>query len=230
MGDYDALAGLFGGMAIFGIILVLLLFAYIIVAVIANWKMYKKAGKAGWECIVPVYGYWVLAEIAGLEWWWFLLAIVDSIISILGIEGLSSIANLVSLFATFNIYYNIAKRFGKDKGTAIAAGIFSGIFVLIFGYSKNEVYDANIPVSKNGVFGTPEGNFNNSNANSTQYNNVQAADNMNNFNANQQNNDTQSTETVDMNNNYQNNSFCGNCGTKLEKDIRFCPNCGKENI
>lgn len=205
-------SGLMDGFAILGIILVVMLIAFLVVTVIANWKLYKKAGKGGWECIVPIYGYWVLTEIAGLEWWWFLLAIVDSIVSILELENLSSIANLISLFAGFNIYYNIAKRFKKDNGTAICAGIFSGIFVLIFGFSKNEVYDASIPVSKNGIFGTPEGNF------------------TNNSNGYSQSNNTQSTETVDTNNVIQNHSFCGNCGTKLDKDIRFCPNCGKENI
>ena len=25
-------------------------------------------------------------------------------------------------------------------------------------------------------------------------------------------------------------SFCGNCGTKLDKNTKFCPNCGKQNI
>ena len=211
--DYDSVfSSLLSGIGALLIILLILLFAFVVVIIIANWKMYKKAGKGGWECIVPVYGYWVLTEIAGLEWWWFLLAIVDSIVSILGIDNLSTVANLVSLFASFNIYYNIAIKFNKNKGTAVCAGIFSPIFVLIFGFSKSEVYDANIPVSKNGVFGTPEANFNNNN------------------NGYAQNNTTQPTENVDINNVNQAHSFCKICGTKLNKDIKFCPNCGKENI
>lgn len=134
------------------IFLMLLLIAFLIVMVVASWKMFKKAGKGGWECIVPVYGYYVLAEIAGLNWWWFLLAVSDTFIDMLGIARLSFFANLVSLFANFNIYYNIAKRFGKETGTAILSGIFSFVFILIFGYSKNEIYDKNISVSKNGIF------------------------------------------------------------------------------
>lgn len=203
--DYDVLAGL----GTFFIILAIILIAFVIVATIANWKVYKKAGRNGWECIIPFYSYWVLTEIAGLEWWWFLLAIVDSIISILGFEDLSSLGNLVSLFASFNIYFNIARKFNKNKKISICAGIFSGIFVLIFGFSKNEVYNASIPVSKNGIFGTPNDSFNNNNNNNDYV----------------QNNIIQSTENVN-----QEHSFCKNCGTKLDKNIRFCPNCGKENI
>lgn len=209
--DYDNLfSGLLGGMSVLLIILLIVLIALVVAMVIANWKMFKKAGKGGWECIVPVYSYWVLTEIAGLEWWWFLLAIVDSIVSLLGLEDLDALANLVSLFASFNIYYNIARKFNKNKSTAVCAGIFSGIFILIFGFSKNEVYNANIPVSKNGIFGTPEDSFNNNN------------------NGYAQNNTTQSTESVDINNVNQEYSFCRSCGTKLDKNIRFCPNCGIE--
>ena len=25
-------------------------------------------------------------------------------------------------------------------------------------------------------------------------------------------------------------SFCGNCGSKLDSNVRFCPNCGKEKV
>ena len=211
MEDYSTLSGLVGGIAVFGIILIVLLIAFAVVLIIANWKMFKKAGKGGWECIVPVYGYWVLTEIAGLEWWWFLLAIADSILSILGIEYLSGVANLVSLFASFNIYYNIARRFNKDKGISVLAGIFSGIFILIFGFSKKEVYNSNIPVSKNGILGTPEGGFNNNNTGSNRDDN------------------SQSSENGNLNNAQKDYSFCGNCGTKLDRDVKFCPNCGKEN-
>jgi hypothetical protein len=175
----------------------------VIFAIIANWKMYKKAGKNGWECIVPFYGHWVLTKIAGLEWWWFLLAIASSVTSVLNLYNLDDIASLVSFFATFNIYYNVAKKFGKETGNAILAGIFSGIFVFIFGFSNKEVYNSNIPVSKNGVFGKPEDNFTNN---------------------------SQTTQNNDMNNLNQGSVFCRHCGTKLNKDVRFCHHCGKENI
>lgn len=128
---------------------------------------------------------------------------------------MSTIANLVSLFAGFNCWYNIAKKFKKDTGVAVCAGIFSGIFVLIFGFSKNEVYDNSIPVSNNGVFPNTENenNYQNNYQNNSNYSNV------NNENDNLVNNNDS------LNNTY---SFCGNCGTKLEDDDRFCPVCGQE--
>ncbi len=224
--DYEGLA-LLGGAAF---VLIAILIAFIVVVMVACCKMFKKAGKPGWAAIVPIYSYWVLAEIAGLHWWWFLLAISDSIASLAGLEDLSSITSLVSLFASFNIYYNVAKKFNKTGGTAVCAGIFSAIFVLIFGFSKNESYNANIPVSKNGVFGTPE------------MSNTNASNNVNNVDNTQQN---QPIENMGMpiqnqnvpepvNNTMQNMDddviFCSNCGSKSNVNNRFCQNCGKELI
>lgn len=219
-GDFDAIYAVLGGGLI---IIALLVIAILVVGIIANWKMFKKAGKKGWECIVPFYSYWVLIEIAGLNWWWFLVIIADSIVQTFDIEGLSAIANIASLVASFNCYYNIAKKFNRSTGEAVCAGIFSYIFILIFGFSKNYVYDQNIPVGCNGIFGGSS-NVNN-----------------NNNNINNQHNMVQSTNTVDMNNtnvdmnntsvntNMSGNAFCGNCGAKLDTGVKFCSNCGKEN-
>ena len=89
---------------------------------------------------------------------------------------------------------------------------------LIFGFSRNEVYDANIPVSKNGIFGTPEVNYDNNGSSG----------------ATGTNNEQNMTNTVQKGNNTPVNkekvNFCGNCGTKLNSDTKFCPNCGKENL
>lgn len=152
--SYDTILSVLGGFAI-------ILFAIIVIGVVAIWKMFKKTGRNGWECIIPIYSYWVLAEIAGLNWWWFLIAVSDSIVSLVGLDNLQTLANLASLVATFNIYYNIAKKFNKSNGTAICAGIFSFIFIFIFGFSKNAVYDNNVIVSKNGIFGSADKNINN---------------------------------------------------------------------
>lgn len=228
MDSYEILAGLLGGLGILLIVTGIILFAFFIVYLIACWKLYKKAGKKGWECIIPVYSYLVLAEIAGLEWWWGLIAIANVLISFIGIDALSGIASIVSLLASINIYYNIALKFNKNKGTAVCAGVFSGIFVLIFGFSKNEVYNANIPVSKYGLFGHPENNYNNNGYNQNNFTQPQAP--TNNYNGYGQNNGVSQQASFSPNNINQEYSFCKSCGTKIDKNSRFCPGCGRENI
>lgn len=210
---YDSFYDEFAVLGGFIFVLVAVVLAFFIVVLVASCKLFKKAGKPGWAAIVPVYSYWVLTEIAGINWWWFLLALSDSIASLIGLEDLSSVTNLVSLFASFNIYYNVAKKFNKTTGTAVWAGIFSSIFVLIFGFSKNEVYDASIPVSKNGVFGNPE-----SNNNVSQYNQPIQNEEMP-----VQDNDSSNDTNSDI-------IFCSNCGNKSSMNDKFCQNCGKELI
>ena len=223
-GDYGPAFAILGGL---GIILILLIISFIVISIVASWKLFKKAGKNGWESIIPFYSTWILNDIAGLNWWWFILLILDVNFSFEN-DGITFVFSVCSFIATFNCYYNIAKRFGKDKSTCVLAGIFPVIFLMIFAFSKKEIYDGNIMVSANGIFGG-EGKKNNDSMNN--YNNGN-----NNFNTNVYNNDQngQSTGTVDMNNNnnsntvVNSNSFCGNCGVKLGTNVRFCPNCGKE--
>ena len=44
--------------------------AIIVLLIIANWKMFEKAGKPGWASIVPIYNVIVLFEIIGYKWYY----------------------------------------------------------------------------------------------------------------------------------------------------------------
>lgn len=204
------LAILGGGMIIFFILILL----FIIVEIVALWKMFKKAGKNGWESIVPFYSSFVLTEIAGLNWWWFLFLIINFKFEYNFTNNISLGVSLFGFIGNFNCYYNIARRFGKDKTAAIFAGIFPYIFVLIFGFSKNEVYNSDIIVGVNGIFSSED--MINNNTSDINCNNNQSTDTVN---KDISNND------YNLKNEY---SFCGNCGKKLNNKDKYCSNCGRE--
>ena len=234
--DYDSVFGVLGGIAIFGVILILIGLAAYIIQIVGLWKVFKKAGKGGWEAIVPFYCNWVLVEVAGLNWWWFLFFFAPMV---LGWIGLAWLGSLAYLFAVFNCYFNLAKKFGKGTGFAVCITLFTPICIPILGFSKNNVFNGNIAVSKNGCIGAPEAPVtNNGNVNNYQ-NNVQPQPVYNNpvppvapvapvapmsENVGQNVVNNQTAEPV------QEFSFCGNCGTKIVKGTKFCPNCGKENL
>lgn len=202
--DYSAIGALAGGLIIFVLIIAFISLAVSIIQIIGLWKVFKKAGKGGWESIIPVYSNWVLVEISGLNWWWFLFFFAPLVLAFLGLAWLGSLAYL---FAVFNCYYNISKKFNKGVGFAICLTIFTPICIPILGLSKDCVYDNNISVSNNGVFESSNNtnvNYNYQNANQTMDNNLE---------------NTQAQF-----------SFCGNCGTKLDNNAIFCPNCGKKRI
>ena len=82
------LEGLTGGLLILTLVLFLIFIAALVVIVIGEVKLFQKAGKPGWAAIVPFYSTYVLVEIAGLNWWYFLIAISGAIFNLLGIDGL----------------------------------------------------------------------------------------------------------------------------------------------
>ena len=150
--DEAALTGLMAGLGAFLIVIVLLLIAYCVFAIVGTWKLYVKAGQPGWKSIIPFYNTYTLVEMVGLNWYWFLLALAPTIISILGIDSLSFVGSIASVFANVMICYNMAKKLHKDTGWIVLAVIFNGIVVPLLGYSKNVTWDKDAVVTPNAFF------------------------------------------------------------------------------
>ena len=47
--------------AYFGVIC-LIAIAVAVLTLVANWKVYKKAGRPGWKCLIPIYNVYVLCQ------------------------------------------------------------------------------------------------------------------------------------------------------------------------
>lgn len=151
------------GLGIFMVIITLIVVAFVIVCIVAEWNLFKKAGKNGWESIIPFYNTWVLIEIAGLNWWYFLISISGSILTIIEAEELSWLTTIIGYLVNFLVYYNLAK---KTKQNEILYGVL-GILVpfvptIILGFSKTITFDNTIIVDKNGIFGEHKNNQSNS--------------------------------------------------------------------
>ena len=148
------------------IIVLLLLLVFYVFYVIGLWKLFEKAGKEGWKAIIPFYNTFVLVEISGLNWWYFLIAISGIICSILGIDGLNYICNLASLAVNLFIFYNLAKKMKQQPiGFAVASIFVAPIITMVLGFSSKYTYDNTIVVSPNG----PIGDVNSENADKEKY-------------------------------------------------------------
>ena len=76
MYDYDYGSGYQSASSMgtgFGIAYLVFLLVFYALIVVANWKIFTKAGKPGWASIIPFYNLYVLFEIAGMNGWLFLL-------------------------------------------------------------------------------------------------------------------------------------------------------------
>lgn len=146
----ELFGGFVGGLLVVGVIVVLLVLVALVLYIIGLWKLFKKAGKNGWESLIPFYNTWVLVEIAGLNWWYFLIAISGTIVGLVGLSNLSGLATLASVAVNFFIFYNLAKRMNKPEvAYGVLAIFFAPIMTMILGFSKDK-YDGSIDVSPNG--------------------------------------------------------------------------------
>ena len=114
----DAAAGAAAAGA--GLFIMAIQLAVALLVVAANWKVYSKAGKPGWACIIPIYNVVVLLEIVGRPTWWIVLALFPCT------------APIVLII----IMLDLAKSFGKDNSFAAGLILLSPIFLLILGFGS----------------------------------------------------------------------------------------------
>lgn len=249
---YTNLLGTVNNFFIFYIMLLLIMVAVIIIQIIAFWEIFKKAGKGGWEAIVPFYNDWVLVEISGLNWWWFLILLSPLVLSFI---GLGWIGYAAYIFASFNCYYNLCKKFNKGVGFAICLTLFTPICASMLAFSKDEVYDNNVSVSNNGIFDDNNSN-NNTNiqqsVNNVQKNNEQPMEQiivptlnvvsneqtksvlvpevqpLDYMNVKPQMNEDKKVEKQKEPETNQTSKTCSNCGYESALKAKFCVNCGNQ--
>lgn len=207
---------------VFGIIMIVAL-AIAVLAIVGQWKAFKKAGKNGWEAIIPVYNQITLCEVVGLWKWWPLVILGCSFVSAVPIIGLAGSALSIYFLVILNV--STARSFGKSDGFAAGLIFLAPIFWLIVG-GKNTQYVGATPMN-DPVMDFVNEKFLNKNGNNA------ANQNMNNgMNQNMNGGFQQNQPMNNMPNNYNPSSnpvkFCTSCGYKIENGERFCPGCGKE--
>lgn len=100
-----------------------------VVAIVALWKIFVKAGEPGWAAIIPLYNTYTLVKIAGLNPLLFLLFLVP-------------VVNVV--FAIY-VMIKVGEAFGKSVGwSVIFLVILSFIGMLMLGFGS-ETYNKPVP-------------------------------------------------------------------------------------
>lgn len=145
-----AIASLLAGFSIFFILFFsIFIITGVVLTTIGKWKVLKKAGKNGWEALIPYYSTWVFCEVASVKWWFFLIILGCSLLSGDGNGFLS----LLLLVAGYFINYNIALKFGKEPvGYAFGLTLLPFIFYPILGMGSAKYTDVKVsaygPVSE----------------------------------------------------------------------------------
>lgn len=103
--------------------------AFYVLLVIAQWKIFTKAGEAGWKSLIPVYNMVVLYKIIGLSPW-LLLIYLTGIIPILGYIAIL-VLSVISMV-------KLGQAFGKGAGFIVGLVFLTPIFQMILGFGSAE--------------------------------------------------------------------------------------------
>ena len=96
------------GFGLTALIVPLLIF---IIMIAAMWRVFEKAGEAGWKSIIPIYNLYVLVLIAGKPGWWFLII---------------ALVPLIGLIFYLLVCLSLAQKFDK--------GPIYGVLLCFFGF------------------------------------------------------------------------------------------------
>ncbi|PSL29682.1 DUF5684 domain-containing protein [Chitinophaga ginsengisoli] len=110
-----------------GALLSIFLFAFVIglFFIVCYWKIFEKAGKPGWACIVPIYSTIVMLEIVGKPWWYFFMFLIP-------IYGWIVLPIMLT--------HDFSKSFGKDIGFTLGLLFLPFIFYPILAFSRDIRY------------------------------------------------------------------------------------------
>jgi hypothetical protein len=92
-----------------------------ILAIVALWRVFTKAGRPGWAALIPIYNIYTLVKVAGNSGWFVLLYFIP----------------IVNVIISIVVALGVAKNFGKSGVFGfIGLWLFSLIGYLILGFGS----------------------------------------------------------------------------------------------
>ena len=93
-----------------------------IILIIANWKIFEKAGIAGWKCLIPFYNTYCMYKLVFGSGWLFLLQLIP----------------IVNIVISFVFLYKFVTVFGHGLGYMLGLIFLSPVFYLILAFGSSE--------------------------------------------------------------------------------------------
>lgn len=113
-----------------GVAIIILLFVLVItvLSIVGLWKVFEKAGYAGWKSLIPIYNAVILYKIGGFNPWLILLNIIPFI------------GGLIAIVMQIMVMNGISRMFNKGVGFTIGLIFLPFIFLPVLGFDDS-VYD-----------------------------------------------------------------------------------------
>jgi hypothetical protein len=108
-----------------GIIGTVVWLAFVVVMLVAAWKLFAKAGRPGWASIIPIYNTITMLQITGRSGWWILGLCVP----------------FLNIFVAIRLVFELARVFGRGVGFGFGLLFLFPIFVLILAFGDAQYVD-----------------------------------------------------------------------------------------
>ena len=150
----------YGAVGAFAMMTMALGLAYIVLLIIGRWKVFTKAGEAGWKSIIPIYADYVQWKIAWKKTGLFWIVLIATLVGfamgfadgsfvldsngqmtagsdpgILG--GIGSLIILAAAVVNLIAVYKLFASFGKGAGWFIGYIFLSGIMLIALGFGSS---------------------------------------------------------------------------------------------
>ena len=143
--DYSSamLGGFLGGaLATAGVFAAIVSIAIYVLLIIGWWKIFTKAGEAGWKSLIPFYNIYTIFKICWeTKYFWFtlLISVLSGVLSAIPAVGgfLGAICSIALIVLYVMQNYKLAKAFGHGGGYTVGLIFLPNIFVLILGFGSS---------------------------------------------------------------------------------------------
>lgn len=218
-----------------------LILAWCVLLIVANWRIFEKAGQPGWASLVPFYANYIEYKIHWGNGWLFLVPVGLALLSFIPFIGI--IFNILQIVIAALNCYKRAEAFGQGIGFAIGVFFLGPIFNIILAFGRYR------------YFGVPQDGFSydqlkskwegrNASSANVNYQNPPVDSAAQNVRYNQPDNNNYYNQNA-----YNQNSgaaynpgqnavpapragarFCPQCGSACQQGDHFCKNCGTKLI
>ncbi len=120
----DVYSAMMSAMVVIYMVIALVNLVVYILSIVANYRLFEKAGEEGWKAIIPFYNYFVLCRIVMGDSLWFWLGFVPGI----------------NVFGRFYIRFKTGEAYGKTTGFNIGMMLLPYIFRIILAFDAKTAY------------------------------------------------------------------------------------------
>lgn len=129
---------------------------FILLQVIANWRIYTKAGESGWKSLIPLYSQYIAFKIAWKTsmFWLMLLVTIAAYVMITLSTVIPALAFIfmwliilcgaVLTIISIVFSYKLSRAFGHGVGYTLGLIFLNPIFILMLGLGKSQYIGADL--------------------------------------------------------------------------------------